>query len=132
MQSFKTLNNITGWLVFLITAAVLSAAAEPTGSLWDCGEFISGAYKLQVVHPPGAPIFLLVGRMFAWVGSLMSSDPSSIAYAVNLLSAWSTAFAALFICWSTTILARLAFGLRADASGSETSTSPALGAGRPP
>ncbi len=114
MQSFKSLNNITGWLVFLITAAVLSAAAEPTGSLWDCGEFISGAYKLQVVHPPGAPIFLLIGRMFAWVGSMVSSDPSVIAYAVNLLSAWSTAFAALFICWSTTILARLAFGLRAD------------------
>jgi hypothetical protein len=75
--------------------------------LWDCGEFISGAYKLQVVHPPGAPVFLLIGRLFAWVGSMVSSEPSAIAYSVNLLSAVSTAFMALFVCWSTTILARL-------------------------
>ena len=60
MSSFKTLNNIAGWLVFAIAAIVLGLAAEPTGSLWDCGEFISGAYKLQVVHPPGAPVFLLL------------------------------------------------------------------------
>jgi len=107
MTSFKTLNNIAGWLVFGIAAVVLGLAAEPTGSLWDCGEFISGAYKLQVVHPPGAPVFLLVGRLFTWVGSLFSSKPEAIAYSVNLLSAFSTAAAALFICWSTTILGRL-------------------------
>ena len=107
-SSFKTINNIAGWLVFVIAALVLGAAAEPTGSLWDCGEFISGAYKLQVVHPPGAPIFLLIGRLFAWAGSLFSDNPSTIAYSVNLLSAISTAAAAMFICWSTTILARLA------------------------
>jgi hypothetical protein len=106
-SSFKTLNNIAGWLTFAITGIVLAAAAQPTGSLWDCGEFISGAYKLQVVHPPGAPVFLLVGRLFAWVGSLVSDNPATIAYSVNLLSALSTAFAALFICWSTTILGRL-------------------------
>ncbi len=108
MNSFRTLNNVAGWLVFAIAAIVLGAAAEPTGSLWDCGEFISGAYKLQVVHPPGAPVFLLVGRLFAWVGSMVSDNPSTIAYSVNLLSALCTAFAALFICWSTTILARIA------------------------
>lgn len=107
MLSFKTLNNLAGWVVFGIAALVLGLAAEPTGSLWDCGEFVSGAYKLQVVHPPGAPIFLLVGRLFAWLGSIFSSDPSSIAYAVNLLSALCTAAAAMFICWSTTILTRL-------------------------
>ena len=107
MTSFKTLNNLAGWLTFLIAVLVLGAAAEPTGSLWDCGEFISGAYKLQVVHPPGAPIFLLVGRLFTWVASLISSDQAAIAYSVNLLSATSTAFAAMFVCWSTTILARL-------------------------
>ncbi len=106
--SFKTLNNITGWLVFGIAAIVLGMAAERTGSLWDCGEFISGAYKLQVVHPPGAPIFLLVGRLFAWAGSLFSDNPANIAFAVNLLSALCTAAAAMFVCWSTTILARLA------------------------
>ncbi len=110
--SFKTLNNITGWLVFGIAAIVLGLAAERTGSLWDCGEFISGAYKLQVVHPPGAPIFLLVGRLFAWVGSLFSDNPANIAFAVNLLSALCTAAAALFVCWSTTILARLSIAGR--------------------
>jgi hypothetical protein len=107
-MSFKTLNNLAGWLVFGIAAVVLGLAAEPTGSLWDCGEFISGAYKLQVVHPPGAPVFLIVGRLFAWVGSMLSDNPETIAYSVNLLSAISTAFAATFVCWSTTILARLA------------------------
>ncbi len=105
--SFKTLNNLAGWITFGIAAIVLGLAAEPTGSLWDCGEFISGAYKLQVVHPPGAPIFLLVGRLFAWIGGMVSSDPANIAYSVNLLSAICTAFTALFVCWSTSILARL-------------------------
>jgi hypothetical protein len=105
--SFKTLNNLTGWLTFGIAAVVLGLAAEPTGSLWDCGEFISGAYKLQVVHPPGAPVFLLVGRLFTWVASIFSSDPATIAYSVNLLSAICTAFTGLFVCWSTSILARL-------------------------
>lgn len=120
--SFKTLNNITGWLVFGISAIVLGMAAERTGSLWDCGEFISGAYKLQVVHPPGAPIFLLVGRLFAWMGSLFSDNPSNIAFAVNLLSAFCTAGAAMFVCWSTTILARLAL----DGRGHEPADGHAL------
>ncbi|MFN4081516.1 MAG: DUF2723 domain-containing protein [Saprospiraceae bacterium] len=108
MMQYKTINNIAGWLTFLIAAGVLCASVERTGSLWDCGEFISGAYKLQVVHPPGAPVFLIVGRLFAWVADLLSDNPSDIAYAVNLLSALCTAFAALFICWSATILGRLA------------------------
>lgn len=111
-MNFRTLNNLTGWLTFAIAAVVLAAAAEPTGSLWDCGEFISGAYKLQVVHPPGAPVFLIVGRMFTWVADLLSDNPSNIAYAVNLLSALCTAFTAMFVCWSTTILARLIVGSR--------------------
>lgn len=119
-MNFKTLNNIAGWLTFAIAALVLGAAAEPTGSLWDCGEFISGAYKLQVVHPPGAPIFLLVGRLFTWLGSSLSTDPAAIAYSVNLLSAICTAFAGVFVCWSTSILARLAtVGRGADPVGGQ-------------
>ncbi|MBX2891686.1 MAG: DUF2723 domain-containing protein [Saprospiraceae bacterium] len=106
--SFKTLNNIAGWLVFGIAAVVLGMAAERTGSLWDCGEFISGAYKLQVVHPPGAPVFLIVGRLFTWVAEILSNNPADIAFAVNLMSALCTAATAMFVCWSTTILARLA------------------------
>ncbi len=116
--SFQTLNNLTGWLVFAVTALVLGASVEPTGSLWDCGEFIAGAYKLQVVHPPGAPIFLLVGRLFAWSAEMLSDNPSDIAYAINLLSALCTAFAAMFIAWSTTILARLALIGREEAPNS--------------
>ncbi len=125
---FKMLNNIAGWIVFAISAAVLCLAAEPTGSLWDCGEFISGAYKLQVVHPPGAPIFLLVGRMFTWVASLVSSNPETIAYSVNILSALCTAFAATFICWSTTILGRLALVGR-DGDASQGQSIAIIGAG---
>ncbi len=75
--------------------------------MWDCGEFILGAYKLQVVHPPGAPLFLLIGRVFAGIGDLLSSDPADIAFAVNLLSGLCTAFAAFFIARVTMLLGKL-------------------------
>lgn len=107
-MNFKRLNDITGWMVFAIAAVVYFLTTEPTGSLWDCGEFISAADKLQVVHPPGAPLFLMVGRMFAYVGSLFSSNPENIAFAVNFLSGICTSFLVLFIFWSTTILAKMA------------------------
>lgn len=107
MFSYKRVSNLVGWLVFAISAIVFYLSAEPTGSLWDCGEFILGAYKLQVVHPPGAPVFLLIGRMFTWVASLLSSDPSDIAFAVNVMSGISTAFAAMFIAWVAIIMGKL-------------------------
>lgn len=107
-MDFKRLNNLTGWLVFAIAAAVYYLSAEPSGSLWDCGEFISAADKLQVVHPPGAPLFLMVGRLFAWVGSLFSSAPETPAFAINFLSGICGAFNALFVFWITTILGKLA------------------------
>jgi hypothetical protein len=114
MNSFKKINNIVGWLVFAITMTVYYFSAESTGSLWDCGEFISGAYKLQVVHPPGAPLFLIVGRLFTWVASILSSDPSNIAWSVNIMSGMCTAFGAMFICWTTIILGKLAMVGRDD------------------
>ncbi len=89
--------------------AVYFLSAERTGSLWDCGEFVLGAYKLQVVHPPGAPLFLLVGRMFAWVASIFSSDPATIAFAVNLMSGLFTAFGAMLIAQSTSMFSKLAW-----------------------
>lgn len=107
-MSYKRLTTITGWIVFAIAMIVYIMTAERTGSLWDCGEFILGAYKLQVVHPPGAPLFLIVGRLFTWIAELFSSNPSSIAFAVNLMSGMCTAFAATFVAWSTMVLARLA------------------------
>ncbi|MEY4926181.1 MAG: hypothetical protein RI894_617, partial [Bacteroidota bacterium] len=117
---FKQLNNLIGWLVFAIAFVTYALTAEPTGSLWDCGEFISGSYKLQVVHPPGAPFFLLVGRLFTWIATLFSSDKANIAYSVNLLSGICTAFAAMFTAWITTILGRIALcGRDSEPEGGE-------------
>ncbi len=112
MNSFKTISNITGWLVFAIAAFVYYQTAEPTGSLWDCGEFILGAYKGEVVHPPGAPLFLLVGRMFIWLAEIFSdtkAHPENIAFAVNFMSGICTAFGAMFVAWTTIILGKLSF-----------------------
>jgi hypothetical protein len=108
MRSTNRLHNLTGWLVFAIALTVYFFSAERTSSLWDCGEFILGAYKLQVVHPPGAPFFLLVGRIFTWVADMVSDNPEDIAFSVNLLSSFCTAFAAMFIAWVTIILGKLA------------------------
>jgi hypothetical protein len=108
MNSYKSLNNITGWLMFLIAATVYILTAEPTSSLWDCGEFISAAHKLEVVHPPGAPLFLMIGRMFAFVAESISSDKANIAYAINVMSGLCTAALVMFIFWATTILTKLA------------------------
>ena len=100
MGKLNRLQQLTGWLVFAIAAIVYILSAERTGSLWDVGEFILGAHKLQVVHPPGAPLFLIIGRMFALVGDVLGGDNQAmIAYAVNLVSGFSTAFAAAFVAW---------------------------------
>lgn len=104
----KGIHRLTGWLVFAIAAFVYILSVERTGSLWDCGEFILGAYKLQVVHPPGAPLFVLVGRLFTWVAELVSDNREDIAFAVNLMSGLCTAFAATFIAWVTIMLSKLA------------------------
>lgn len=103
----KSLHRLTGWVVFAIAAFVYFLSAERTGSLWDCGEFILGAYKLQVVHPPGAPLFVLIGRLFTWVAELFSDNPEDIAFSVNIMSGLCTAFAASFIAWVTIMLSRL-------------------------
>jgi len=107
MTSLKKNFNITGIAIFLITFIVFFMSAERVGSLWDCGEFVLGAYKLQVVHPPGAPIFLLVGRMFTWVATLVSDTPSDIAFAVNLMSGICTSLAAVFAGWVTMMFGKI-------------------------
>lgn len=108
MGRLNKLHNAIGWIVFAVAFVVYFFSAERTGSLWDCGEFILGAYKLQVVHPPGAPLFLLIGRIFAWFGDMFSSNPEDIAFAVNLISGLVTAFAAGFVAWITIRLSKLA------------------------
>lgn len=109
-----------GWLVFLITGTVFFMSVERTGSLWDCGEFIAGCHKLQVVHPPGAPLFLMLGKLAITIGQLFSSDPWVIAFSVNIMSGLSTAAAGMFICWTTMILGKIALnGRENEPSSSE-------------
>ena len=102
IMSYKMINNLLGWLTFLVALVVYSLTLEPSVSLWDCGEFISASYKLQVVHPPGAPFFLLIGRLFA----MFASDPSVVPIAVNMMSAVSSALTVLFTFWITTHFAK--------------------------
>ena len=99
-MEFKKLNIITGWLVFLVAAYTYIATIEPTSSFWDCGEFIATAYKLEVGHPPGAPLFMILARVAsAFVG------PENVPVAINTLSALASAFTILFLFWSITHMA---------------------------
>ena len=103
MTSYRRINNITGWIVFSIAAFVYLNTIEPTGSFWDCGEFIATAYKLEVGHPPGAPFFMLLARIFI----LFAGDNvKMIPIMVNILSALMSAFTILFLFWTITHLAR--------------------------
>lgn len=106
-MNFKKLSNITGWVVFTIATIVYFFSAERTGSLWDCGEFITGAYKLEVVHPPGAALFVLIGRMFTLIAEILSDNPEDISFSVNMLSGICSAFAATFVAWTTIMLGKL-------------------------
>ncbi|NDK57613.1 glycosyltransferase family 117 protein [Pontibacter fetidus] len=102
MTDYRKINNIVGWVVFFIATIVYVLTLEPTASFWDAGEFIACSYKLLVPHPPGAPFYLLVGRMF----SMMAGDPSQVAWWVNLLSALCSSFTVLFLFWTITIFAK--------------------------
>ena len=102
MKQYKLLNNVLGWVVFLISAVTYILTLEPTASFWDCGEFISSAYKLEVGHPPGNPIFMLTGRFFA----NFASDPTQVAYMINLMSGLFSAGTILLLFWTITHLAR--------------------------
>jgi hypothetical protein len=100
-MSFKKLDVLLGWLVFAIAAFTYISTMEPTVSFWDCGEFIACSYKLQIGHPPGAPLFLMIGRLFS-----MGVEPQQVAYAVNLISALSSAFTILFLFWTISALGK--------------------------
>jgi hypothetical protein len=102
-MSFNRVNNIVGWIVCLIACAVYVMTMEATGSFWDCGEFVSSAFKLQIPHPPGAPLFVLLGRLFI---VLFGDDPTSAARGVNFMSAIASGFTILFLFWSITHFAR--------------------------
>ncbi len=102
MNEFRRFNLITGWSVFLISAVVYILTIEPTTSFWDTGEFITSSYKLEVGHPPGAPFFMVLGRLF----TLFAMDLQSISVTMNIMSALASAFTILFLFWTITHLAR--------------------------
>ncbi|UZO81246.1 DUF2723 domain-containing protein [Aquimarina sp. ERC-38] len=99
---FSKWNKILGWVTFLIAITVYALTVEPTASFWDAGEYIATSSKLQVGHPPGAPLFQMIGAF----ASIFASDPTSVALAVNMTSAFASAFAILFMFWSITLLLR--------------------------
>lgn len=102
MKQYKLVNNVLGWLMFFVAAFVYCSTIEPTASFWDCPEFITTGYKLEVGHPPGAPFFMLTANLF----SQFASDPSQVARMVNTMSALLSATTILFLFWSITHLAR--------------------------
>ncbi|MGB8357380.1 MAG: DUF2723 domain-containing protein [Bacteroidales bacterium] len=103
IKKFRLWDNILGWVVFAIAAVTYLLTIEPTASLWDCGEFIATAFKLEVGHPPGAPFFMILGRFFA---DFAGGDVSKVAMMINAMSALASALTILFLFWTITHLAR--------------------------
>ena len=102
MKQYKLVNNLVGWFAFLVAAITYCSTVEPTASFWDCPEFITTGYKLEVGHPPGAPFFMLVANLF----SQFASDPTQVAYWVNIMNALMSAACILFLFWSITHLVK--------------------------
>ncbi|MFI3331980.1 MAG: DUF2723 domain-containing protein [Rikenellaceae bacterium] len=124
MRSFKFWNNLTGWIVFAIAATTYLLTMEPSSSLWDCGEFIATSYKLEVGHPPGAPLFMILAR----IATIFAPSTHYVPHMVNGLNCIVSAFTILFLFWTITHIARRLF----SAEGREftkNSQWAALGAG---
>ncbi len=102
MKTFKFYNTVVGWGIFVVAAIVYLMTIEPTASFWDCGEFITTAFRLEVGHPPGAPLFMILGRIF----TMFASSTSNIPVMVNVMSALASAFTILFLFWTITHLAK--------------------------
>ncbi len=101
IMKFKTIKILLGWIIFFISLTIYILTIEPANSLWDCSEFIACAYKLQVSHSPGAPLFIMIGRLFSL---LAGNQPQKVAVMVNLFSALSSALTIMFLFWTITIL----------------------------
>lgn len=100
-MDYRKLNNYIGWGVFVIATIVFAWTIEPTTSLWDCGEYITTSYKLEVGHPPGAPLYMMMGRIFS-----MFASPENAAMMINLMSALASSFSVLFLFWSITMIGK--------------------------
>ena len=112
-MNYTKLNNLVGWLAFACAMITYYLTLEPTVSFWDCGEYISTAYKLEVGHPPGAPLFQLIGRFF----TLFASDITQVAFMINFMSAMCSALTILFLFWTIT-----AFGKKIALKSGKLST----------
>jgi hypothetical protein len=123
-MDYKRLNTIVGWMVFLFATSVYIMTLEPTVSSWDCGEYITTAYKLEVGHPPGAPLFMMLGRLFT-----VFADADSAAYMVNAMSALSSSFTILFLFWTITMIGKRIVLSPSTVFGS-TDTTPKKSVGR--
>ncbi|ACU02803.1 DUF2723 domain-containing protein [Pedobacter heparinus] len=102
-MNYSKINNLTGWFCFLVAAVTYILTLEPSVSFWDCGEFIASAFKMQVVHQPGAPLFLMIQRFFSLFAL---GDVQKVAYFMNVGSAIASAATILFLCWTITALAK--------------------------
>ncbi len=102
-MNFQKVNNIAGWSVFAVALITYWLSMEETASYWDCGEFIAVSYKLEVPHPPGAPLFLMIGRLFSF---LAFGDVTKVAYWVNFISVLASSFSVLFLFWSIVLFGR--------------------------
>ena len=102
LQHFNKLNRWVGWGVFAVAAIVYLLTIEPSSSLWDCSEFVATSYKLEVGHPPGAPLFMLVAR----IATMLAPSPYYVPHMVNGMNALASAFCILFLFWTITHIAR--------------------------
>ena len=124
-MNFRKINNIAGWVVFVLASLVYILTAEMRGSFWDCGEFVSACYKVQLPHPPGAPLFVLLGRFFI---ILFGDNPMTAAKAVNIMNAFASGATILFLFWTITHFARkLMTGFREEPTMAQNIT--IIGAG---
>ncbi len=118
--SFPRLNRMTGWVLFVISSLVYLLTLEPTVSFWDCGEFILSSFRLQVGHPPGAPLFLMIGRIATFFAL---GDTSKVAFMMNAFSAISSGFTIMFLFWTITHLVRKVYS---DEAGNENRHLPVI------
>ena len=125
-MNFKKVNNIVGWAVLLFACTVYILTAEANGSFWDCGEFVSSCFKVQIPHPPGAPLFVLMGRFFI---ILFGNNPMTAAKAVNVMSATASGFTILFLFWTITHFARRILKLDTNATLTTAQAWQIMGAG---
>ena len=106
-MNFRKVNNITGWIILLIATVTYTLTREATASFWDCGEFIACANEIGIPHPPGSPLFTMLGRLFILVFS--GGNAANAASSVNLMSAVASGFCVLFLFWTITHFARKMF-----------------------